>query len=81
MSNPYRESAAPDLAERISAARWDDYVLSVMLIVLGTIRVTLAVVNDEAFETEATLAVVMVVLGVVLGISTVARSRHSPPAR
>lgn len=65
MSNPYR----------VPAARWDDYVLSVMLIVLGTIRVTLALANHEPFEVEATIAAVMVGLGVLLGISTIASAR------
>ena len=76
MSNPYRETASTEPSEGIAAARWDDYVLSVMLIVLGTVRVTLAVANREPFETEATIAAVMVALGVLLGISTLVHARR-----
>lgn len=76
MPNPYRESASSEPPDRISAARWDDYVLSVMLIVIGTVRVTLAVANREPFETEATIAAVMVALGVLLGLSTLAHARR-----
>jgi len=76
MPNPYRESAATEPSECVSAARWDDYVLSLMLIVLGTIRVTLAFANHEDFGAEATIAAVMAGLGVLLGIATVAHARR-----
>ena len=76
MPNPYRESAGAEPPECIAAARWDDYVLSVMLIVIGTVRVTLAIANREPFETEATIAAVMVGLGVLLGISTLVHARR-----
>ena len=57
-------------------ARWDDLVLGLLLLVLGGLRVVLAVADHERFGVEATLATIVTGLGVLILLSTV--TRRSP---
>jgi len=64
---PYREPGRQLREDVIPAAsRRDDAVLATMLIVLGGLRVGIALIGHETFGAEATIAAVMLVLGVAL---------------
>ena len=73
MLNPYRRSASTDREARDD--RWDDYVLGTMLIVLSGWRVVLALVENERFTTEPTIAAVMTGLGFLILLSALTRRR------
>jgi NADH:ubiquinone oxidoreductase subunit K len=53
--------------------RRDDQILAVLMIVVGGIRVALAIALDEAFGTEATLAGVAVGIGLALLVASFRR--------
>jgi len=65
---PYREPGRCDAPERLadSAPVRDDAVLAALLLAVGGLRVALALAHGEDFGAEATIAAVMVVLGLVL---------------
>jgi len=54
-------------------ARWDDGVLAVLMIVLGGLRVALAVALDERFGGETTIAAIVLALGILLLVTTAKR--------
>jgi hypothetical protein len=56
-------------------ARWDDFVLAVLLIVVGGFRVALALETDERWGAEATLAAVTTFLGFLVLLSAWRRRR------
>lgn len=64
---PYRTPGRedPDLLDP-GAPRRDDVVLAVLLVVLGSIRVAIALGTRESFGAEATVATAMLILGVAL---------------
>ena len=64
--SPYRTPPAPDLGEERDDARRDDRVLAFGLLLIGGIRVALALALHEVFGAESTIALVMVVVGIVL---------------
>ncbi len=74
MQPPYRnaphgtELPRPD--EMKAAARWDDRILALVMMVLAVPRVVLAVTAHEPFGAEATIAVIVAGLGLVLMMST-----------
>jgi len=47
-------------------ARWDDYVLAALLLVIGLPRVILAALYDRPLGVEGTLSIICVVLGLVV---------------
>jgi protein-S-isoprenylcysteine O-methyltransferase Ste14 len=61
--------------EPIEGARWDDLVLSTLLIVLGGFRVVLAVTEHERWGAESTLAAVTTFIGLLLLLSAIRRRR------
>lgn len=54
-------------------SKWDDYVLGALLLGLGGLRVVIAFAQHEPFETEATLAVIAMLLGALVLLSAVLR--------
>jgi hypothetical protein len=72
---PYRPLYVADDEARDSAAP-EDRALAVLLIVLGAVRVVPAIATGETFGAEATVAAIMVVLGVVMSIRLPASVRR-----
>ena len=62
---PYR-TPPPETRALIDRRNNDDRVLAGMLLIVGGIRVMYAIVARETFGTEASLALLMVVLAAVL---------------
>lgn len=66
--SPYRTPPEPrnddDTGE--DSLRFDDRVLAGLLLVIGGIRVALAVLDHEVIGAESTLALIAVVFGLVL---------------
>jgi hypothetical protein len=52
----------------IEPARWDDYVLATLLLLIGVPRVILAALYDRPLGVEGTLAIICVVLGLLVVI-------------
>ena len=50
----------------IEPARWDDYVLGILLLLIGVPRVVLAVLYDRPLAVEGTLSLISVVLALGL---------------
>lgn len=50
----------------IEPARWDDYVLAGLLLVIGVPRAVMAVSYDHPFGVEDTVSVILVCLGLLL---------------
>ena len=50
----------------IEPARWDDYVLAVLLLAIGMPRVILAAVYDRPVGVEGTISIACVVLGLLV---------------
>ena len=50
----------------IEPARWDDYLLAALLLVIGIPRVILAALYDRPLGAEGTLSIICVVLGLLL---------------
>ena len=77
MPHPYRRAPRPERAETemTSAARWDDRILGLVMLVLAAPRVVLAFATHECFGAEATIASVAVALGLLLLLLTPSRSR------
>jgi hypothetical protein len=67
MLNPYRVAPA-EIDERVGPSRSDDRVLGVLMLVLGGLRVGLAVAMDEVWGAEVTIAALMTALGLVLSL-------------
>ena len=63
---PYRPLYSVDEPRREPPAGSEDRALAFLLIVLGTLRVIPAVVRGELFGAEATIALIMLVLGLVI---------------
>ena len=66
MVNPYR---TPPLSERARDVRdnlSDDHILGIVLMLIGGLRVAIALVEHEVFEAEATFALMMMSAGGVL---------------
>ena len=63
---PYREPGRKLLDEHEREAVRDDLVLATMMIVLGGLRVAIAVIGHEVFHAEQTVAVAMLVMGMAL---------------
>lgn len=70
---PTRPLEAPD--EMRTAARWDDRILAILMIGLGAPRVILALAEHETFGAEATIATIVVGLGLLLLLTTARRRR------
>jgi hypothetical protein len=68
MIGPYRTPAKPrDDAEAFDESRpRDDRVLAALFLVIGGVRVTIALVGAEVFGAEATIALVMVAWAIVM---------------
>ncbi len=65
MHNPFRKPGS-GRDSRATAARWDDRVLGLLMIVLGAPRVVIALVLREHFGAEASLAAIMTSLGLLI---------------
>lgn len=50
----------------IDPARWDDYVLALLLLLIGVPRTILAALYDRPIGYEGTLSIICVVLGLLL---------------
>ena len=64
---PYRttlERPKRDAPDAVAAN--DDRVLGVLLLVVGTIRVAIALARHEVFETESSIALFMIVMAFAL---------------
>ncbi len=72
MPNPARYTSArlhrPD--EMKTAARWDDRILSLVMLVVSVPRVVLALATGESFGAESSVAAVVAGLGFLLLSST-----------
>ena len=70
MINPYRIPGAPHRELRPSDDDDDDGdgVLACLLIAIGGLRVSIALITDEAFGSEPSVAAIMVGLGAVLAM-------------
>ena len=68
MPTPYRRAPTevPVADELTRGARWDDYVLGGLMVVLAGPRVVLALVDHETFGAETTIAAVVMALGLLL---------------
>lgn len=71
MLNPYRKHAAEHHPAAID--RRDDLILGALMIALSSWRVALALATHEQFGVEATAALIMSCLGLVLVFSSLAR--------
>jgi hypothetical protein len=60
------------------AAVWDDFVLGGLLSGLGGLRVLIAFAEHERFATEATLAAIATLVGILVLIA--AATRHLTPS-
>jgi hypothetical protein len=67
-STPAPRLEAPD--ELKTAARWDDRILALVMLVLGGPRVILAFAEHETFGAEATIAAIVAGLGLLLLLTT-----------
>jgi hypothetical protein len=56
------------IENRRPATRWDDRVLGVLMMVLGGLRVVIAIDDDERWGAEASIAAIMTVLGFALAL-------------
>ena len=56
--------------EMKTAARWDDRVLAIVMLVLGVPRVVIALADHESFGAEATVAAITAGLGLLLYFGT-----------
>ena len=63
---PYRTTFERPKRYAANAVEDDDRVLAVLLLLIGAIRVAIAVVRHEVFETESTIALFMVVMAIGL---------------
>jgi hypothetical protein len=63
--HPYRDPGriAPPARAPAPATETDDRTIAIVLIAIGALRVAIAVAGREAFGVEATIAVLMMVLG------------------
>jgi len=50
----------------IEPARWDDYVLAVLLLLVGVPRVVLAALYDRPLGVEGTLSIICVALALLV---------------
>lgn len=50
----------------IEYSRWDDYVLAVLLLLIGAPRVVLAILYDRPLGAEGTVSMLFVVLALAL---------------
>lgn len=50
----------------IAPARWDDFVLAILLLLIGLPRTILAVLYDRPIGYEGTISLICVVLGLLL---------------
>ena len=68
MPHPYRRAPTEvTVADELgTGARWDDYVLGGLMLVLGGPRIVFALLERETFGAEATIAAVAVALGLLL---------------
>jgi len=75
--DPYRSLYVLDHEDALARAEdpysHEERALVVLLVVLGLARLVPAVWVGEAFGTEATIAVLMLLLGLSLGLSRTAR--------
>lgn len=71
--HPYRES--PMRAARRAQVDTEDLVLYGLLVVIGLIPVVIALVDRAAFGFDATLGLMMVVIGLVGWVVQLARAR------
>ena len=62
----YRTSDQPRAREDRGAPRTDHLVLGLLMIVLGGIRVAIAIAAHETFGAEATVSLITVCLGILL---------------
>jgi len=79
MLTPYRRLPTNDLTrpdELTRAARWDDYVLGGLMLVLAGPRCVYAIATSERFGAETTIAAVVACLGALL-LVTAHRVRRS----
>lgn len=63
--HPYRQPPDAEARERIPI---EDWALAGGLLVIGGVRVIVAIAQGEAFATEATLASIMVIAGLMYAI-------------
>jgi hypothetical protein len=71
MPTPYRRAPTdvrPD--ELKTAARWDDRILGIVMVLLGAPRVVVGLVSHETFGAEATVASIVASLGLLLLFTT-----------
>jgi len=70
---PTRGLEPPD--EMKTAARWDDRILAVVMLVLGLPRIIIAISDHETFGAEATIAAIVSGLGLLLLLTSRTRRR------
>ena len=77
MPHPYRRAPSHERAETemTSAARWDDRILGLVMLVLAAPRVVIAFATHERFGAEASVAAVAAALGLLLLLIKPTRSR------
>lgn len=63
----------------IEPARWDDYVLAVLLLIIGVPRVILAALYERPLGVEGTLSITCVVLAFFLLVFTRRTRPRKPP--
>jgi hypothetical protein len=62
---PYRIPSRQSVERAAPARDHDDLVVAGLLTIIGAIRVAIAVAGHERFGAEATIAAMMLVLGVI----------------
>ena len=69
--SPYRTPFSPSRDQELAdGPPRDDLVLAVLLLVIGGLRVTIAIADHEVFETEATVALLMVAFAIGMLVRT-----------
>lgn len=71
--SPYRES--PTDAEETPRAPGEEWVLAVVLVLLGVVRVAIALATHEDFAADVTIAALLGAIGCVLLAQLARRSR------
>lgn len=72
--SPYRESPTP-ADETTTRAPGEEWVLAVVLVLLGAVRVVVALATGEELAADATIAALLGAIGCVLLAQLVRRTR------
>ncbi|CAN5915654.1 hypothetical protein BH11MYX3_BH11MYX3_08830 [soil metagenome] len=75
MVHPYRKE--PGIAGE-AAAPGEEWLLAVVLVLLGAVRVVIAVVSGETFEADVTIAAIVGAIGMILLAQLSMRAARAP---